>query len=76
MSNASSYTPASVAKALARLSCDEVAAALTAAELSPEVLMAIEVASVAAAESANKRRLMAIDVRNDALGRKIGRAHV
>lgn len=31
--------------------------------------MAIEAASVAAAECANKRRLMALDVRNDALGR-------
>jgi hypothetical protein len=32
-------TPASAAAALARLSCDEVAAALEAAGLSPEVLV-------------------------------------
>ena len=32
-------TPASAAAALARLSCDEVAAALAAAGLSPEVLV-------------------------------------
>jgi hypothetical protein len=69
MSNASGCTPASVAKRLACLSCDEVAAVLAAAGLSPKVLMAIELASIAAAESANKRRLTAADVRNDALGR-------
>jgi Leucine-rich repeat (LRR) protein len=69
MSNAFSSTPASVAKRLACLSCDEVAAVLAAAGLSPGVLKAIELASVAAAESANKRRLTAADVRNDALGR-------
>ena len=69
MSNAFSSTPASVAKRLACLSCDEVAAVLAAAGLSPKVLMAIELASIAAAESANKRRLTAADVRNDALGR-------
>ena len=63
-------TPASAAAALARLgSADAVAAALEAADLPLEILTAIEVASIAAAESANKRRLMAIDVRNDALGR-------
>ena len=63
-------TPASVAAALVRLgSADAVAAALEAADVPPEILTAIEVVSIAAAESANKRRLMAIDVRNDALGR-------
>jgi len=65
----SASTPASVIAALARITSDEAATALEAADLSPEVLAIIEAASVAAAESANKRRLMALDVKNDALGR-------
>ena len=73
MTSTSTSTLASVAAALARLRHDEIPAALKAAnlspELAPEVMMAIEVASIATAESANKRRLTAIDVRDDALGR-------
>ena len=51
----STSTPTSVATVLARLSSDEITAALEAADLSPEVLMAIEVASVAAAEAAGQK---------------------
>ena len=52
----------SVAEALFRLlDCDEVAATLQAANLSPEVLTAIEVASVAVREDSKKRRFMAAD---------------
>jgi enolase len=52
----------SAAEALFRLlSCDEIAEALQAADLSPEVLTAIDVASVAVREDSKKRRFMAAD---------------
>ena len=66
---ASTSTPSSVIASLARITSEEAAAALEASGVSQEVLAAIEAAAEAAAEAANKRRMLALDVKNDALGR-------